>query len=989
MSESKDTNSGTGNSWTHWDEELEKFRKAEDISMPATTHRHWQRFLLYIFMPALLRNVLNKNETFDSIIARIIEAIQVACGFKRVRFYRARKLDDANMMLKLESTTKGNEAVDKIKGKNALKIKKGLDDAVNTLFTRRPLVTEDARSLNLKYKNTLRLSGPYVAIPLFFRTSPIGLICADTVVPESVMSSEKIGHPEYKEHFLTFAYSVIAAIEQFNMLHQSDKEIRQLEMIKGFNELIQSKTDPKDLLRAFVEHGGRQVNADGGHLKIVSKKTGELERVADYGDHLAPIDLKFKPKDIGFSNWVFNNREPLIVNDVAAHPIMKQKLEYWKQEKGGGEYLVALKSRKSSLLVPLQRRDGEVFGVLDLHGKSKDQFSDRDKENLLALTSSVIYAIDKAEQLERQNKLIEAREKILKMLHKAVENAQDLPSVLGIIRDSFHELEIFKDVEKNCLALKDPQQDRLIPPIVKCFKPQKQDCTMCMDENPLFNEAFKTKERHIVGNELVLPILRANQSIGVFYIKTRENIEITEDIDELLDVITNTAAILILMSLDYGEKIKQAKALWEAGQINVKSKGFEEWFNPIMEKVLDIIGREKRNFHLVIVEQIDNKPKLVIRATSPIKYDDKEIKTDYLIDKILDLDNSLAGRVVKTRETQIIGNVAKNKKLPYGSPAWMPYHEYNADINSEVGIPLKKIVDGQEKVLGVCIIDSMNTNDFRKLDLTFYETVANYLATTIHNQNLYENSLRMQEEQERTDSARALSVVLDSFFDDIIGPASELNHVINLIEMTINDPKAKKFIEKASEESQRLLDIHKDFVHKFASRVSKRENVELRGLITDTLSTIERTKELGVTVKGNYKETDLKLFCHPALLELAVRSILSHAVMFSKNLRPKSDRYLSIDVELDQEKKWVTVILESSTSEHIPEDKLNLIFKPFQNVISNWGRAGLGLSLAELSIKFHGGKIHVENISGSPEAIRFEISLPRGREFVTPKILGV
>jgi len=74
-------------SWKRWEKEVKKFRKASKYNPPDTTTRHWQRYLMFVFKQELIKNVLNENESIDSIIDRIMDALQIACGFKRVRFY--------------------------------------------------------------------------------------------------------------------------------------------------------------------------------------------------------------------------------------------------------------------------------------------------------------------------------------------------------------------------------------------------------------------------------------------------------------------------------------------------------------------------------------------------------------------------------------------------------------------------------------------------------------------------------------------------------------------------------------------------------------------------------------------------------------------------------------------------------------------------------------------------------------------------------------
>ena len=76
-----------------------------------------------------------------------------------------------------------------------------------------------------------------------------------------------------------------------------------------------------------------------------------------------------------------------------------------------------------------------------------------------------------------------------------------------------------------------------------------------------------------------------------------------------MDIFTSTTAILIKTARDYEVKINQGVALFEAVQFGIKIKDFRKWFRPLMGKVMKIVGDEKRNFHLVMVEDLEGKVK--------------------------------------------------------------------------------------------------------------------------------------------------------------------------------------------------------------------------------------------------------------------------------------------------------------------------------------------------------------------------------------------
>ena len=344
MSMSKEEGKGVDKRWKKWEMEVDKFTKSLEYYPPATTIRHWQRFLMFIFKQELFKNVHNETESIESIMERIIQALQVACGFKRVRIYSIIESDEVRIVLKLMHLSKDHG---RFKQGLELDAKFGTDDSVDTLKTREPLIIDDPTGLRLTYGWKIKKARrPYTAIPLFVGERPYGLICADMVSSKSTRKkSTEIHYIEYKEHFETFARTIMAAIENRKIFEQRNQKILQFQLVKQLNEQIEAETDKEKLLNSFIEYCVKLVKADGGHIKLYNKEKGELERVADYGADVAPSHITSKPSGVGFSNKVFDTREALLINDVTKHPIMKAHEKFCRERKYD-EYLKILEHRK-------------------------------------------------------------------------------------------------------------------------------------------------------------------------------------------------------------------------------------------------------------------------------------------------------------------------------------------------------------------------------------------------------------------------------------------------------------------------------------------------------------------------------------------------------------------------------------------------------------------------------------------------------------------
>jgi GAF domain-containing protein len=967
----------TKNLWQRWDAEVEKFKNARKNLPPDTTIRQWQRYLMFIFMQELSKNVLSEKESLDSILDRIIEAIQVACGFKRVRVYLVKEGDKDKKKLYLYRTSKGHKPIIR---NFVLEMETEEDDAVDTLLVdKEPLAVDNAAKIKLVRRKDLNIEGPYSAIPLLVENMPYGLICADTAVMPAE-GTPIFSYPESREYFDTFARAIMAAIENREIFDQRNQKIKQLELVDKFAEMIQSETEKEKLLNALIEYSVNLVGAAGGHLKLKNKETGEWNWAAVYGKDMAPTKIT-KPKRLDFFNLVLKDRKALLINDLANHPLMKKNLEYLKKQ-NHKEYLRRLGNRKSALIVPLVKHTGEIIGVLDVHSKHKNKFSELDKENLLALVNSVIYAVDKIQQLDRQYELLTLRDEFLEMLKNVVVKAYSLNTVLEILRDSCYRLVNPRNAKIVCLAIKDPHSNELTSPSVKCLKAEK-NCISCFKEKRIIKGTLNKKEPQKGKNDLAIPILLKDQVIGVLYLQGEEKIDLTENEKKILEIITNTAAILIEAARAYEIKIKQGRALYEAGQFTAKMRDLEEWFNPVMEKVMDIIGRENKNCLLVMVDHESGKERFLIKGSSDLDIEGEKIPVkDTFFNLEIPMERSLCGLVKKEKKIRIIHDVKENKKFDQNDPGKLPFFKkdfgdigHKVETSAEVAIPLK-IKEGtkEERIIGFLVIDSIIPGDFRELDLQFIETIADYLAIAIHNQRLYEERARYQEDFYSLDRSLALQAFMKSFIHDITAPVQEIRSQTSIMKID-GEAGWEENLDQLEYLSDKLLSSYDEVVKDFARPFSEPVTVCIREIIVNSLETVEKTRGLGIPIKGNFWNSDINIECYSVFIEMAFRAIINNAIRYSQGLEPRT-RYLKIDVKSNNENNLVTISFESSTIERIPPEKLKEIFRPFVRIISKDQGHGLGLSLAFECINLHNGEIKAENVEGK-SAVRFLITLPR------------
>jgi K+-sensing histidine kinase KdpD len=294
---------------------------------------------------------------------------------------------------------------------------------------------------------------------------------------------------------------------------------------------------------------------------------------------------------------------------------------------------------------------------------------------------------------------------------------------------------------------------------------------------------------------------------------------------------------------------------------------------------------------------------------------------------------------------------------------------------SVVGIPLLITEDDKEKAIGALLIDSKKKDDFNELDWEFLETIANYFATIIYNQQLSDERSQMQANISKTDTATEVDIILNHFFHNIKDPLQEIRCAFNILRLNDDEKETRDALEQAEKLSNQMLSITEVYSNNFAKTVSKLKTIEVRKLIDKSLDTIEMTTGLPIPVHRKYENLAFKINCNPVFIQLAFREIINNAIKYSNKLDEKK-RYLKIDIGHSAD-DMISITFESSTYKTIPKEKLEEIFNPFRRASTEESGKGLGLSLAGLCVNLHLGKITARNLEpkNDTKSVQFKVTL--------------
>ncbi len=212
------------------------------------------------------------------------------------------------------------------------------------------------------------------------------------------------------------------------------KQLQQHHMLLELGRVIVSEMDMQVLFKVIMDQTRRFMDTKKCSVFIFDEKKNELwSRVST---DLAANEIRF-PAHAGIAGWVFQNRQPQIINDAyndpRFYPGVDQKTHF---------------KTRNILCVPLVNGKGMCIGTLQVINKTAGDFTPGDEELLLSVSHYITIALENARLYDDLKVLDKAKERVINHL------SHELKTPLAVLSATVKRLYQYLDPDENPKAHK-------------------------------------------------------------------------------------------------------------------------------------------------------------------------------------------------------------------------------------------------------------------------------------------------------------------------------------------------------------------------------------------------------------------------------------------------------------------------------------------------------------------------------------------------------
>ena len=436
-----------------------------------------------------------------------------------------------------------------------LAVKTSLDQEI--IISHRPILAHDfvSQCHALGVKPPTKGIYAWLGVPLNSGSETIGAMSVGSHDPATNYTHAQL------ELLQAVADQAAGAIVKTRLLQETERRAQQLSSLNEITRQLTSTLELKPLLKSILESAVKILSTEAGSLFLVDEQTDELIFEVTVGPVAHDLVGQRLPPGSGFVGKAVNTRQPVIVNDVAAHITWNPATD-----KQTGFITRAI------LAVPLEVK-GRIIGVIEIiNKKDGNYFSDDDQNLLSAFAGQAAVAIDNArlytltdQELNARVEELSVMQRIDRELNASLESNRAMRITLEwAMRQSQCEAGLIGFIEENGLRV---MEDQGYAADAETFKKE-----LLPLDHPAVMEAIRTglPQRITLNNpdllrfflssarsQLVIPIRREAKAIGLFLLESTRSDAFQPNVMTFLSRLSDHATIAITNGQLYTE-VQQA-----------------------------------------------------------------------------------------------------------------------------------------------------------------------------------------------------------------------------------------------------------------------------------------------------------------------------------------------------------------------------------------------------------------------------------------------
>ena len=800
-------------------------------------------------------------------------------------------------------------------------------------------------------------------------TSTRSELCIPLRVGERVIGAVDVQSPRVNaftpsdERLLTTIAGQWAVILENTKLFAAERQRReQLERLQVSAAAIAAELDLNSLLDLIVQEATRTFNAPAASLLLLDPVDQMMRISASCGLSATFVpQLAIKPAWLGWNTEAISRSEigePQIVSDVRA---MSSSEEH--------QQLFAAEDLCSLLRAPIVSR-GRLIGALDVYSRSVPRRFREDEIDLADIfTSQAAVAIENAQLLEETRRRLGESSILFEAARagaSALDVTQVLDRVLEVIRNSLR-FETFEFI------LYDPNTHTLHTRAGYGFEPEVDSFLVKlgegvvgwvaqMQQSALINDV-RQDARYVAlleqtRSELAVPLLVADQLVGVMNVESSRLNAFTPDDERLLQTLGGQLAVLIenaRLHEETQQRLAEVSTMYAFAEQLTTSIDLNTLLDSIVMTLKEVLHCRGVSISLLNTDT----QLLEIRAAAGLQPKWRQAAK-------LKVGEGISGKVAATALPIYVPDASSLPDFIFFDPV----------VRSLLVVPLMV----KDRVIGTLAIDQAVPDVFTQDDRRILTIAAAQAAAAIENAQLYTT---LEERAAKLEQAYAELQEVDKLKDELVQNVSHelrtpLTFIKGYVELLLEEGMG--LLNEGQRESLTIVADKANALTRLVSDIIYLQQVEWESLRFSAQDMREMARvalqscEVAAVTAGIF----LRLQAAEQLPTIPVDrdrvnqvfdNLLGNAIKFS----PRGGT-ITIDVADAGDMLCVSVV---DTGVGIPPDKLDKVFDRFYQVDGSatrrFGGAGLGLAIARRIVEAHGGRIWVESEVNHGSAFRFTL----------------